>query len=200
MTETQWDRLLKIKTTGRDDSNSNRYNYPYEPTPYEVLERLAGSGFLSKKNVLLDYGCGKGRACYYLSWQCRCRCIGVEYDDRIFKALDKNKKTAVSASLVETVHSKAEEYDLPADVDRIFFFNPFSVEILQAIMTKILDSWFEEPREILLFFYYPSNEYVAWLMSVPELMFLDEIDCSDLYHSDCRRERVLVFVIGDDHE
>ena len=164
MTETQWDRLLKIKTTGRDDSNSNRYNYPYEPTPYEVLKRLAGSGFLSKKNVLLDYGCGKGRACYYLSWQCRCRCIGVEYDDRIF------------------------------------FFNPFSVEILQAIMKKILDSWFDEPREILLFFYYPSDEYVAWLMSVHELMFLDEIDCSDLFHSNYRRERVLVFVIGDDHE
>ena len=195
MTETQWDRFLKIKTTGRDDSNSNRYNYPYEPTPYEVLERLAGSGFLSKKNVLLDYGCGKGRACYYLSWQCRCRCIGVEYDDRIFKALGKNKKTAVSASLVETVHSKAEEYDLPADVDRIFFFNPFSVEILRVIMKKVLDSWFDEPREILLFFYYPSDEYVAWLMSVHDLMFLDEIDCSDLYHSDCRRERVMVYVI-----
>jgi hypothetical protein len=114
--------------------------------------------------------------------------------------LDKNKKTAVSASLVETVHGKAERFDLPASVDRIFFFNPFSVEILQAIMKKILESWFDEPREILLFFYYPSDEYVAWLMSVHELMFLDEIDCSDLFHSDYRRERIMVFVIEHDHE
>ena len=29
--ETQWDKLLKIKTTGRDDSHSDQYRYPYEP-------------------------------------------------------------------------------------------------------------------------------------------------------------------------
>ena len=28
--ETQWDKLLKIKTTGRDDSRSDQYRYPYE--------------------------------------------------------------------------------------------------------------------------------------------------------------------------
>lgn len=32
--DSQWDKLLKIKTTGRDDSQSDRYRYPYEPTPY----------------------------------------------------------------------------------------------------------------------------------------------------------------------
>ena len=32
--ELQWDKLLKIKTTGRDDSHSDQYRYPYEPTPY----------------------------------------------------------------------------------------------------------------------------------------------------------------------
>ena len=67
--ETQWDRLLKIKTTGRDDSHSDQYRYPYEPTQYCVLERLAHSGLIGKKNVLLDYGTGKGRVCFYLSYQ-----------------------------------------------------------------------------------------------------------------------------------
>ena len=42
--ETQWDKLLKIKTSGRDDSHSDQYRYPYEPTSYMVLERLANSG------------------------------------------------------------------------------------------------------------------------------------------------------------
>ena len=59
--EMQWDKLLKIKTTGRDDSNSDQYRYPYEPTPYCVLERLAGSDYIGKNNKLLDYGTGKGR-------------------------------------------------------------------------------------------------------------------------------------------
>ena len=67
--ENTWDKLLKIKTSGRDDSRSDQFRYPYEPTPYSVLERLANSGYLGKKDVLIDYGCGKGRVDFYLSYQ-----------------------------------------------------------------------------------------------------------------------------------
>ena len=90
--ESQWDKLLKIKTTGRDDSRSDQYRYPYEPTQYLVLERLANSGLISKKNTVLDYGTGKGRACFYLSYQTRCRSVGVEYDERIFSAAESNRE------------------------------------------------------------------------------------------------------------
>lgn len=31
--ESQWDKLLKIKTTGRDDSRSDRYRYPMSRHP-----------------------------------------------------------------------------------------------------------------------------------------------------------------------
>ena len=44
MTDAQWDKLLNIRTSGRDDTHSDRFRYPYEPTPYSVLERLAVSG------------------------------------------------------------------------------------------------------------------------------------------------------------
>ena len=42
--EARWDKLLRIRTMGRDDSGADQYRYPYEPTPYCVLERLANSG------------------------------------------------------------------------------------------------------------------------------------------------------------
>ena len=88
--ETQWDKLLKIRTTGRDDSHSDQYRYPYEPTPYCVLERLANSGMIGKQNTVLDYGTGKGRVCFYLSYQTRCRSVGIEYDERIYSgAMEK---------------------------------------------------------------------------------------------------------------
>lgn len=35
--ENRWDKLLQIHTMGRDDSRSDLYRYPYEPTPYCVL-------------------------------------------------------------------------------------------------------------------------------------------------------------------
>ncbi len=191
----QWDKLLRIKTTGRDDSMADQYRYPYEPTPYSVLERLAGSGYISKRNVLLDYGCGKGRVDFYLSYQTRCRTLGIEYDPRMYERALSNQQTAVSGRRASFVLVNAEQYPVPAEVDRCYFFNPFSVEILQKVMARILDSYYENPRNIQLYFYYPSDEYVAYLMTQELLMFVDEIDCGDLFEGKDPREKILIFEI-----
>lgn len=193
MTELQWDKLLRIRTSGRDDSHSDQYHYPYEPTPYSVLERLGNSGYIGKKNTLLDYGAGKGRVGFFLAYQTRCRCIGLEYDERIYRAAVANKEKAVSSMRVDHIHTRAEEYEIPPGVDRLYFFNPFSVEILQKVIGKVRSSWYEAPRELLLFFYYPSDEYISWLMTVEEMQFTDEIDCRDLFEGENKRERILIF-------
>ena len=193
--ETQWDKLLKIKSTGRDDSHSDQYRYPYEPTPYMVLERLANSGRIRKNNTLVDYGTGKGRVCFYLSYQTRCKTIGIEYDERIYTGALENKKTAVSGNRTTFALCSAENYEVPTTVDRCYFFNPFSVEIFQSVLAKILESYYKNPRELLLFFYYPSEEYVSILMTQEQLMFCDEIDTSDLFPGEDSRERILIFQV-----
>ncbi len=193
--EGTWDKLLKIKTSGRDDSHADQYRYPYEPTPYSVLERLANSGYIRKKNVLLDYGCGKGRVDFFLSYQSRCKTIGIEYDERIYQNAVTNQETAVSAKRTQFLMENAEHFVVPEEVDRCYFFNPFSVEILRKVIARILGSYYEKPREMLLFFYFPSDEYISYLMTVPELEFYDEISCDDLFDEDAMRERIIVFQI-----
>ena len=193
--ETMWDKLLQIKTTGRDDSNSDQYRYPYEPTPYCVLERLAESGYIRKRDVLLDYGCGKGRVDFFLSYQAKAATIGIEYDERIYQSAIENQKASVSNGKIEFIMAKAEEYQVPIQVNRFYFFNPFSVELLNKVMARIIDSYYQNPREMLLFFYYPSNEYISYLMTVDELEFLDEIDCSDLFQGKDSREQIIIFSI-----
>ena len=195
-TEENYDRLLHINTTGRDDSHSDQYRFPYEPTPYPVLERLANAGYIRKGNTLLDYGCGKGRVDFFLAWQTRCRTIGVEYDERIFEKADENQNTAVSAGRTAFQLANAEAFPVPERVDRLYFFNPFSVEILQKVLVRILKSWYEAPREVRLFFYYPSDDYMSWLMTVEELAFLDEIDCKDLFPGNDSRERIVIFELS----
>lgn len=194
--ENKWDKLLKIKTTGRDDSQSNQYNYPYEPTPYVVLERLANSGLITKRDVLLDYGSGKGRVDFFMSYQTKANTVGIEYDNRIFMTACENCKTAVSADRVRFVAERAENYEVPEKVNRCYFFNPFSVEVLNKVISKILMSYYSNPREILLFFYYPSDEYISFLMTVDELEFYDEIDCSDLCDGEKKRETIIIFRIN----
>ena len=191
--EFTWDKLLKIKTTGRDDSNSDQYRYPYEPTPYSVLERLANSGFIRKKDVVLDYGCGKGRVDFFLSYQTKASTIGIEYDERIYQRAIENQLSAVSKAKTEFVLARAEEYEVPSEVNCCYFFNPFSVELLRKVMARIAQSYYENLREILLFFYYPSEEYVSYLMTVDEIEFYDEIDCGDLFEKNDMRERIMIF-------
>ena len=193
--ENTWDKLLQIKTTGRDDSNSDQYRYPYEPTPYPVLERLANSGIIRKKDVVLDYGCGKGRVDFFLSYQTKAKTIGIEYDERIYRGALDNQKTAVSGARTEFTLVRAEEYEVPEEVNRFYFFNPFSVELLRKVMVRIIESYYKNPREAFLFFYYPSDEYVSYLMTVDELEFYDEIECGDLFAGNDLRERIMIFTL-----
>ena len=191
--ENTWDKLLQIKTVGRDETKADEYHHPYEPTPYSVLERLSNSGLIGKDDVVLDYGCGKGRVGFFLSYRAKAKTIGIEYDDRIYQGALENRETTISRIKPDFVLTRAEEYEVPSDVNRCYFFNPFSVEILQKAMARIIESWYDHPREIFLFFYYPADEYMSCLMTVDELEFYDEIECDDLFEGNDPRERIMIF-------
>lgn len=195
--ETTWDAALGIRTTGRDETHADAYHHPYEPTPYCVLERLAGSGFFQKGDVLLDYGCGKGRVGFFLSARTQAKTIGIEYDAHIFADAQENRSAALSGAKPDFVLTRAEEYEVPPEVNRCYFFNPFSVELLHNVLSRILASYYEAPRDIFLFFYYPSDEFISCLMGVDELEFYDEIECEDLFAGNDPRERILIFQLPD---
>ena len=193
--ELTWDKLLQIQTGGRDETNADQHHHPYEPTPYSVLERLAASGLIGQGDVVLDYGCGKGRVDFFLSYRTKVHAIGIEYDGRIWQSAQENQKSAVSRAKAEFILTRAEAYAVPEDVNRCYFFNPFTVEILHKVMARILESYYEHPREIFLFFYYPDQDYIAYLMTVEELEFYDEIECEDLFPGNDPRERILIFLL-----
>ena len=192
--ENATDKQLKIKTTGRDDSKEDDYHHPYEPTPYSVLERLAESEYVTKEHILVDYGCGKGRVDFYLSAKIGCKTIGIDFDERMIKKALENGKSFVGRVKPEFVCISAENYEV-TDADCFYFFNPFPIEILRSVLGKLLESYYKNPRSMTLLFYYPSEEYVAYLMTKEELMFVDEIDCMDLFEGENERERILIFEI-----
>ena len=176
--EVELDRFLKIKTNGRDDSKSNHINYPYEATPYCVLQRLANSGFVSKKDKIVDFGSGKGRVSFYLAFA---------------NSSLENHKKCISSHRVEFINSDAKEYMIPEDVTGVYFFNPFSIEILKDVIENLYKSKNSNGREIKLFFYYPSKEYLEKLNAYSELMLIDKIDCSDLFEEYSEREYIAVY-------
>ena len=200
--ESRYDKLLKINTSGRDDTRSDEYRYPYEPTPYSVLERIAESGLFGENDTVLDYGCGKGRVGIFLSRRTGAKSIGIEYDERILLCAQENKSSSGIGDRAEFILSRAEEYAVPDNVSRCYFFNPFSAELLHKVLARITESYYSCQREILLLFYYPSDEYISCLMTAEELDFYDEIDCRDIFSPSATsrtadpRERVCIFAVG----
>ena len=193
--EFEWDKKLNISTTRRDATVEDEYHYPYEPTPYVVLERLVESGYLNCESSVIDYGSGKGRVGFFINYRLGCKVLGVDFDERMCELAWENLGQYGAHRDVDFTCTSAEKYEV-SDADCFYFFNPFSVTILQSVLGKIRKSYYENPREMKLFFYYPSDEYVSYLMTVQELCFVDEIDCRDLFDGQNPREKILIFEMG----
>jgi len=194
MNDAKWDKKLNIITGAADFEKEDRNHSRYEATAYAVLGRLAGSGFLKKNNVLVDYGCGKGRVGFYLNYALGIKTIGVEYSETLFMQAQQNLNSYAGRrdGGVSFVCQAAESY-VPDDADSFYFFNPFSVIILQGVLARIYESYYARPRPMKLFFYYALDGYRSCLMGREELEYLGEIDCTDLFHNPDSREKILVF-------
>ena len=189
-----WEKKLNICTAAaayeRDDSNHSRY----EATSYAVLQRLAELGEITREDVLVDYGCGKGRVGFFLNHACGCRTIGVEYNPALYEAAKQNLRSYAGRDGVSFECISAEDY-LPEEASCFYFFNPFSVKILRSVLGRIMESWYIHPRRLRLYFYYALDETLSLLMTDSRLRFSLEIDCRDLFHNDDARERILVFEV-----
>ncbi len=186
----QWDQKLKIDTVGLEESHADLHHNRYEATPYAVLNRLVEQGFVPRQSHWIDYGCGKGRVGLFLNRMTGCRVTGVEYQETLWKCARENLRTS-GADGVQFVCEDAERFEI-GDADHFYFFNPFSVPILQRVLNRILQSYYENPRKMRFFFYYPTEEFAAELMH-SELVFVEKVDCRDLFAVADEREHVLVF-------
>ena len=191
--EVELDNFLKIKTNGRDDSNSNFVNYPYEATPYSVLQYLANSGYITKKDKIIDFGCGKGRVDFFLAYSTKAQMIGVEYDLRLYNTALLNQEKAISRNRVSFINSCASQVKIESDVTGAYFFNPFSLVILKEVINNLKKSKEENNRNIKLFFYYPSTEYLSFLENDKSITHIENIECDELFKNKDLREYIAVY-------
>lgn len=197
MNDYGWDKNLNIKTIGDNRLHEDYHHFAYEPTAYSVLRRLAERGYVKADDTLIDYGCGKGRVSIFLSHLTGCKSVGVEFDGDLFDiARDNLRECRGKLGQVTFANVDAEHFTVPPDANRFYFFNPFSVTILRPVLEHIFASYLEDPREMYLFFYYPSAEYISFIMREDRLMFVDEVETADLFQGEDARERIMVFEVA----
>lgn len=193
LTEREQDRRLGIDTMGRGKVTSDR-NAPYEPTDYRVLERLAASGLITKKDRVLDVGCGKGRVVFFLAEFLEVNAKGVDLDPNLIRAAEENRLRYPHPERTEFVCCDAARYGYGGE-NVLFFFNPFSEKVLIPVLRRIMKVHEENGKGYRLFFYYPTEELVMTLCEFGEITVTGEIDCSDLFDRERDRERIICAMI-----
>ena len=174
----RWDSKLNIKTCVFDYMEEDYQNYGYDPTPYIVLEEVTKSNLIKEEDVLVDYGCGKGRVGFFLNNQIGCKVVGIDHSERLLGMANKNLESYGDNGDISFIHYKAEEY-VPDDANCFYLYNPFSTKIFRQVLRRIEESKRDNPREILIFFYYSTVEYKIYLPTEPRLELIKSIEFSE---------------------
>lgn len=166
------DAYLSIKT--KDiiyfDFDSKAYNdyFESEPTDYKDLEQLRNYYQpICAQPHFIDYGCGTGRALYFIHHFYQLPVTGIEINPDTFKLCEMNKKSYLAAhpshQSIQLLHIPAERFVLNKKHNTFYFFNPFSINIFTQVMNQIMQSYHDSPRLMELILYYPLQEYVDYL-------------------------------------
>lgn len=196
MTDKERDRLLGVKTSGMREwlTQSSHYNR-YEATPYSALDALTNAYEFKQGDEVVDFGCGKGRLAFYLADRFRTSVVGIEMNGQLCQEALENKARFLAKKSRQDVFirftcCRAEEYQIEPGQTKFYFFNPFSIQVFMTVVTRILRATQGQETDIIL--YYPTDDYIQFLLTRTPFELLEEVKVSGLYEEDSN-ERFLIF-------
>lgn len=198
MNEKEYDFSLKIKTTGvREWLTKSTHHNRYEATPYAALDELFTAYKLEKDDVLVDFGCGKGRLPFYVHNRFDIAVAGVEvsellYDEALRNLVRYMEKRKKSSTPIRFECTLAEKYDIKETDSHFYFFNPFSTVIFSKVIDNILASVEKYPRQVDVILYYATAEYMHFMESSSPFELFQEVKLTNL-HDINKNERFVVF-------
>lgn len=137
------------------------FYYDYEATDYRVIDRALRLVERSRSEVVfLDFGCGKGRVVALAATRSFRRVVGVDLNEEMIAQARANL-----AGLRKTQHCHdvtllcrdAMWFDVPDDVNAVFFFNPFSREVLDVVVLRLAASLRRVPRRMTILYLHPNE-------------------------------------------
>lgn len=159
-----WERRFGVNTLGWlpevNDYDHPEFRAAYVPTQYRrIIAGLRHVG-INGDDVVVDLGCGLGRAVYAASWLGARRSVGVEIDGPLVEqAKQSHRKSRLKDRDIEFVCAPAETYPLD-DVTLVFMFNPFGTGIMQAVIRELDASLARKPRKLRVVYENPLQAAV----------------------------------------
>lgn len=180
ITNTKFDKKLRIDTSGLRKSSDNPNHHRTESTPYEALLSLKESYSIQKDKRIVDFGAGKGRATIMLSHLYGNRTVGVElnvytYMDAISNLKKYERSNPQCKGLIKFENTFAEEYKIQKEDSVFFFFNPFDVSIFEEVALNIQNDAIENSKKSEIILYYPTKKYVKFIEENTKFKLKQEI-------------------------
>ncbi len=189
--ERVYDFRYNIHTRSDDPGPTFRDDEGYDPISYPGLEHIRRHvGFLPGE-VLVDIGCGRGRALCIFSREPEVeRCVGVEYHlGHVQIARQNAGSVRARTAVIDIINGDAGEQDYDG-ATLILLFNPFGEATMRKTMQCIERSLQRDPRPLRVLYVNPKYERVLeeqpWLTKVSAFDIPNRIHRSlptSLWHS-----------------
>ncbi|MEP7236232.1 MAG: class I SAM-dependent methyltransferase [Ferruginibacter sp.] len=154
------DELKKLEKKGIDISHATIYM----PVSYALLDEIFKQVNYNKLQThFLDIGCGKGRALCVAAHKGFTKVTGIDFSKELCEVVKENlvlTKQKFTALQFNVINNDAFYFEIPGDVDCIFFFNPFDEIIMSGVVENIMISLKENPRKISIIYVNPLHKEI----------------------------------------
>ena len=134
----------------------------YQPSSWLALRRLLLPGDVTRDDVFIDFGSGMGRVVFQAAARYPFRrVIGVELSERLHAIAEDNiarTRHRLRCQDVMLVRGDAREYEIPDDVTVVYFGNPFTGPIFDAVVRHLVASVERNPRVLRVLYWNPVEE------------------------------------------
>lgn len=197
MDEKYYDAILNIKTESDRVIDPFVDYYPYQPTPYFVLNQLCENYSLNETDHVVDFGCGKGRTLFYFHHMFNAYVCGIEQNEKLYQRALRNRERYVRRKRngEEKIHfhrTNAENYIISPRDNQFYFFRPFSVHIFRKVLANIVQSINDYPRTVHIILYYPAKGYISILENETDFVLEQEILLKGEFEQP-ENERILIY-------
>ena len=146
---------------GDVQARRTRYRDPQTNQPSYYLRILALRRFLapSAGDVVVDLGCGAGRALFVFARAGVARCRGVDFEPAACKAARDNVRRFGDRVAIDIEQRDAVSYKF-TDETILYLFNPFGADTLRAVLANLAASLRTTPRRVRIGYYHPVHRAV----------------------------------------
>lgn len=151
------DELQELEEMGIDTSHATIYM----PVSYFLLEEIFQQLPPSTRTHFLDLGAGKGRALCVAAHHGFGQVTGIDFSKTLCELAKENlekTKTKIPSLKYKVINNDAFYYEIPANTDCIFLFNPFDEIIMSAVVNNINQSLQNNPRKISIIYVNPLHK------------------------------------------